>query len=137
LENSGKVKQPKSLNYLLQLYRSQDVPDVPQMLAHFVEQEKTRSKKRMQEKLNSSMIEQTHDGGQLDDYLLNNNGDNSLLNNDAVDNSYLYSMRNKPLTKQQMHLEKVMRDIEKIKSSKVEAKDRKTLEEELKRVRDE
>jgi len=42
----------------------------------------------------------------------------------------------KPLTKAQMQLDKVMRDIEKIKSTKTDAKDRRVLEEELRKVRD-
>lgn len=46
-------------------------------------------------------------------------------------------MANKPLTRAQLHLEKVMKDIEKIKAVKNEAKDKKILEEELRRVKDE
>jgi hypothetical protein len=42
----------------------------------------------------------------------------------------------KPMTKAQMQLDKVMRDIEKIKSTKTEAKDRRVLEEELRKVKD-
>jgi hypothetical protein len=52
------------------------------------------------------------------------------------EDSYLMSIR-KPLTKGQMHMEKVMRDIEKIKLHRGEAKDRKILEEELRRVKEE
>jgi hypothetical protein len=45
LSEQAKVRQPKSLHYLLQLY-TQDGGDVPQMLQYFVEQEKLRSRKR-------------------------------------------------------------------------------------------
>lgn len=41
------------------------------------------------------------------------------------------------MTKAQIHLDKALRDIEKIRVTKNDAKDRKTLEEELKKVKDE
>jgi hypothetical protein len=44
---------------------------------------------------------------------------------------------NKPLTKAQIHLDKAMRDIEKIKTNKNEKTDKKFLEEELRRLKDE
>lgn len=124
LEQQGKVKQPKSLHYLLQLYRT-NKEDVPQMLSVFVEQEKTRSRKRIEKQ----MLEEAPT--QIDDYLLN---DSSLV---QEEDSYLLNIRNKPLTRAQLHLEKVMKDIEKIKTVKNEAKDKRTLEEELRRVKDE
>ncbi len=46
-------------------------------------------------------------------------------------------MSKKPMTKAQMHLDKALRDIEKIKVTKHEKTDRRMLEDELKRVRDE
>jgi hypothetical protein len=47
LEHQGKIKQPKSLHYLLSLYQNDDgtQADVPHMLHYFMEQEKTRSKR--------------------------------------------------------------------------------------------
>lgn len=51
LSEHSKIRQPKSLHYLLQLYSSEDVSggpqDVPQMLQYFVEQEKSKSRKRL------------------------------------------------------------------------------------------
>lgn len=41
------------------------------------------------------------------------------------------------LTKAQVHLEKAMKDIEKIKESQAERREQKFLEEELKRIKDE
>jgi hypothetical protein len=64
LENSGKVRQPKSLHYLLQLYRgSEGGPDVPQMLAMYVEKEKTRSRKRLEKQLNVSLTDEGSGNG--------------------------------------------------------------------------
>ena len=40
-------------------------------------------------------------------------------------------------TRAQLHLDKVLRDIERIKASKNERSDRRTLEDELKKVKDE
>lgn len=40
-----KIPKPKSLHYLLQLYKSPDSPSIPQMLQHFIKQEKVRSRK--------------------------------------------------------------------------------------------
>ena len=47
LEHQAKIKQPKSLHYLLSLYQNEDgtQADVPHMLQYFMEQEKTRSKR--------------------------------------------------------------------------------------------
>jgi len=45
LSEQAKIRQPKSLHYLLQLY-TQDGGDVPSMLQYFVDQEKMRSRKR-------------------------------------------------------------------------------------------
>ena len=51
--------------------------------------------------------------------------------------NYSRLAHNKPLTKAQIHLDKAMRDIEKIKTNKNEKTDKKFLEEELRRLKDE
>lgn len=51
------------------------------------------------------------------------------------DESYLFG--NKRPTKAQIHLERAMKEIEKIKAVKVERTDKKHLEDELKRLKDE
>jgi hypothetical protein len=53
-----------------------------------------------------------------------------------ADDSYLFSGTKKPATKAQLHLEKALKDIEKIKTIKEERVDKKHLEEELKRLKD-
>jgi hypothetical protein len=48
-----------------------------------------------------------------------------------------YSSQPRRLTKAQLHLEKAMKDIEKIKMNKNERTDKKFLEDELRRLKDE
>jgi hypothetical protein len=90
------------------------------MLQLFLEQEKQRSRKSR--------------GGSGDDlgydYLLDDNGGSMGGADD-----FLGSVR-KP-TRAQLQMDKALRDIERIRASKNEVKDRKLLEEELKKVKEE
>ena len=66
LSEQAKIRQPKSLHYLLQLYTQDNGGDVPQMLQYFVEQEKLRSRKR----LALMPMQNGSSPDQLDDFLL-------------------------------------------------------------------
>ena len=70
----------------------------------------------------------------LDDFLLDQSNNNQQLMMAALDDSMIQPRR---LTKAQVHLEKAMRDIEKIKEAKADQREQRFLEEELKRLKDE
>jgi hypothetical protein len=73
LSEQAKIRQPKSLHYLLQLY-TQDGGDVPSMLQYFVDQEKMRSRKRQM------IPAQVNNGSdQLDDFLLDTTNNQQLM----------------------------------------------------------
>jgi hypothetical protein len=103
-----------------------------------MEQEKSKSKRnRGTLNLNPSG---TNIGStdHLDDFLLDtsNNQQLMLAGIAGPDDNYLFNGSRKP-TKAQLHLEKAMKEIEKIKNVKEERLDKKHLEEELKRLKDE
>jgi DNA repair exonuclease SbcCD ATPase subunit len=130
LSEQAKIRQPKSLHYLLQLY-TQDGGDVPSMLQYFVDQEKMRSRKRQM------IPAQVNNGSdQLDDFLLDttNNQQLMLAAICGLDDSMTQPRR---LTKAQMHLEKAIKDIERIKDAKADKREQRFLEDELKRLKDE
>jgi len=65
--------------------------------------------------------------------LILNTSDDAASNN----NDFTALLGNRRPTRAQLHLDKVLRDIERIKASKIERSDRRTLEDELKKVKDE
>ena len=73
---------------------------------------------------------------QLDDFLLDttNNQQLMLAAIGGLDDSMTQPRR---LTKAQMHLEKAIKDIEKIKDAKADKREQRFLEDELKRLKDE
>ncbi|CDW79816.1 UNKNOWN [Stylonychia lemnae] len=119
VEKQLKVKS-KSIKYLLDLYGE----DIPKMLQYFVENEQESS-------TNTEKIDQQIEIASV--------GLIPTLQNQLVlgtDNGSSSSPPKRLNQKSAQHLEKVLKDIEKIKNNVTLKKDQKNLEEELKKARD-